>query len=954
MGKTALWKSALIGASLFSPLTFAAWQTSELVSKSELYWNNSHSESGAVSWNGRYVAFRSCASTLMPNDTNNRCDVFLRDTQLGKITLVSKAFDGGFANGDSHHPAMSEDGRYIVYESKASDILLIGGNSNTDIYLYDRINDTNELISVAADGLKANGHSYFPSVSNDGNVIAFQTYADNLEESVSDSNGREDIVLRNRASNITTYVSKNTAGQTGEGNGSGRSSYTPKVSGNGKFVVYVSDATNLVSEDVDVYQDVYLYNVDSKITSLVSIDSDDVKDINEYSRSPSISNDGTKIVFSSEARLAPIVTGYSDWGIYLRDTAKGTTEYVGLTDKNTYVDNVNQYSPIISGDGTKVTFMTNYDSFTEDKPSATYYEVFLRDLVNNTTSLISSPLDPLVPGSGSADNAALSKNGRYAVFYSIRQTFNVKDVDSNLDVFMRDLSTGDYTQISKPYGQQLSSNTNSMVLSQNGRFVLIHSNAANKDIVSGSYDELSLYDRQTGKLEPLRFGLRNANLDDDISAEADNFDISADGNIIVFTSQATNIDVNDTSTTWDVFYHNRLEGSTRRINIGYDGSENNNTSHRPSVSANGRYVAFASTASNMIENGDTYSDIYLFDAQLNTIRLVSKPKNGFTANGNSKEPEISADGKWIVYQTRNSGVIGYDRGMNENIVLYSVDADTNTLVTKKVGAAPAHYNSWDPSLSWNGRYVVYQSEATEEIVGYDNDSRYSDDILLYDNVAKSTRIISLNNDSSQVYTAYAPKIAANGNAVVFKAQIVNSYGDHVMMLRELNTSTTHTLNQFNSSSKLSDIIPDISGDAATVLFASDIPQLDNVVLSNVQAYIAENIVDTDGDGIRDSEDLDDDNDGLPDSFELSNGLDPLNANDASLDSDNDGLSNLEEYLAGTDMFAFDSDLDGIADGYDDAPLVKADVVRVDINQNGAIDIPRIGTVTAGTYKGKQA
>ncbi|MBB6544848.1 PD40 domain-containing protein, partial [Thalassotalea piscium] len=906
----------------------STWTTTELVSETELHYNDHNSNQMAVSWNGRFVAFQSCASTLVDYDSNGRCDIFLRDTVLNTTDIISKNLLGFPANGDSYAPSISADGRYIAFYSRASDLILIGGNSTYDVYLYDRVMNSIELISLATDNVRGNGTSYGPSVSDDGNLVVFTSAATSLDIEQNDINNREDIYLRNRSAGTTKRISI-----AGDGTEGDRNSGDAVISGDGKFIAFSSDATTLLPTDTDTYDDVYRYDILNDSLELISVDSNELKNAYRPSIAPSISSNGNLIAFQTTGSLA-ITDGDTRDDIYVRNVSAGTTVQVSLNENGVNTEGW-ATNPSISADGSRVAFSSTYDSFTSDKPDATNHEIFVRDLISGTTVMASHAYDSSFPGDGDALLPKLSANGQFIVYYTDRQEINALDVDNLDDVFMYDLLSTTTVKISEPAGQHYTSDVDGVALSSTGRFALVRTDATNVLKGGGSYDDLYLIDRALNTKERLMFGTRGANLNRDIGDAG--FAISSDGDKIVFASSATNIDVNDTSTTWDIFYHTRSSGVTKRISVGHDGSEANGDSDSPDISGDGRYVVFTSRASNIVSNGDSYTDIYLYDAVSEETILVSKNANGFSTTGTSSNPKISSAGNYITYQTTKHGVFGYDSGYSHQIALYEVASKQNTLVTLSVGEDPTNSSNYKPSISWNGRYVTYNSDATEEIIGYDNDHSSYDDILLYDRATNQTQLISLDTDNSQIRYAYDSEISDNGQKVVFKGY--NAANEEHILVRDLVANTTHYIAE---AGNISDHIkPRISASGDIVIYPSKIPQLDSVLAHSTitQAYIAIQTTDSDDDGIPDNIDLDDDNDGMSDEFELANGLNPLDPTDALVDSDNDGLTNLAEYLAGTNPQDNDSDSDGILDGDDLSPLMPlTDNRGIDFNSNGLADL----------------
>ncbi len=206
---------------------------------------DSFSNSAEISADGRHVVFKSRATNLVPGDANGRDDVFIRDLDSGTTRMVSVAFgaqSGG--NRESRSPDVSADGRYVVFESSASN-LIAGGDTNgfADIYLRDLATGTTTRISQGHDGSWADNHSYSPCISDDGSLIAFHSEASNLV--LDDANGVvRDVFVHDRLSGTTRLVHRAFDGGLPSG-------YAENcgMSGDGRFVAYESISSNLVASD---------------------------------------------------------------------------------------------------------------------------------------------------------------------------------------------------------------------------------------------------------------------------------------------------------------------------------------------------------------------------------------------------------------------------------------------------------------------------------------------------------------------------------------------------------------------------------------------------------------------------------------------------------------------------------------------------------------------------------
>jgi Tol biopolymer transport system component len=210
----------------------------------------------AISGDGRFVAFWSMASNLVPGDTNIcpwACeDVFVHDRQTGTTTRVSVAADGTQADGNSESPTISGDGRFVAFESAASNLLPGDTNSAFDVFVHDRQTGAITRASVAADGTQANNTSRSASISGDGRVVAFHSFASNLVQP--DTNPDSDVFVHDQQTGTVLMASVAADGTQGNS-----SSVRPSTSGDGRFVSFDSAASNLVPGDTNGIGDVFVH-----------------------------------------------------------------------------------------------------------------------------------------------------------------------------------------------------------------------------------------------------------------------------------------------------------------------------------------------------------------------------------------------------------------------------------------------------------------------------------------------------------------------------------------------------------------------------------------------------------------------------------------------------------------------------------------------------------------------
>jgi Tol biopolymer transport system component len=248
----------------------------------------------SISADGRYVAFHSSATSLVPGDTNSVSDVFVRDRLSGTTERASVDSNGAQANGASRYASISSDGRFVVFASTASNLVANDANGFEDVFVRDRIAGTTEIVSVASSGTRGDADSYYvSSISADGRFVAFGSLADDLVPV--DANGVVDVFVRDRIAGTTELASVSSAGVQANAR-SDRCS----ISADGRFVAFQSSASNLVSGDANGVYDVFVRDRVNGTTELASLSTAGAQGIGG-SGEPSISADGRRIAFYSSA-----------------------------------------------------------------------------------------------------------------------------------------------------------------------------------------------------------------------------------------------------------------------------------------------------------------------------------------------------------------------------------------------------------------------------------------------------------------------------------------------------------------------------------------------------------------------------------------------------------------------------------------------------------------------------
>jgi Tol biopolymer transport system component len=410
---------------------------------------NDASYTPAVSADGRWVAFSSDASNLVPGDYNHSRDVFLRDTKSGEIRRISVSSAGQQGNADSYNPTISGDGRYVVYDSFAANLVPGDTNRQGDVFLYDRDNHSTTRIPVRYDGAQTDAQSGFGVISKDGKVIAYESRATEIMKGVKAP--ATQLYAYDRSTKTTDLVSAAVFGAPA-GGGSGAIS----LSDDGRYVAFSSGSADLVPYDVNQRDDVFVRDRQTKTTRRVSVNSVG-GEANGTSTEPAISGDGRYVAFESQATNLlgfdptfqddpkSIINpeGKLDTGdtnnvpdVFLHDMQTGATELVSLSATGQQ-GNADSYAAAISGDGRYVAFVSLASNLVPGDTNRVR-EVFVRDRTARTTIRVAVS-DAGVQGNKLSVMPALSRDGSVVVFASDASNLVFGDTNHESDIFLRRL-----------------------------------------------------------------------------------------------------------------------------------------------------------------------------------------------------------------------------------------------------------------------------------------------------------------------------------------------------------------------------------------------------------------------------------------------------------------------------------------------------------------------------------
>jgi hypothetical protein len=381
----------------------------------------------SISADSRFVAFESDATDLVAGDTNGFRDIFVHDHLTGKTARVSVDSSGMQGDQNSLNACVSADGRYVAFESTASNLVAGDTNGFGDIFVHDRVTGKTTRVSVDSVGLQGNQNSQCPSLSADGNQVAFDSNANNLVSG--DTNGVWDVFVHDRVTGKTTRVSVDSAGVQGN-----KISRYPSLSADGRYVAFHSSADNLVAGDTNNVWDVFVHDRITGTTTRVSVDSAGVQG-NNNSANACVSADGRCVAFQSVA--SNLVAGDTNnvWDVFVHDRMTGKTTRVSVDSAGMQGYKESTW-PSISADGRDVAFESEATTLVAEDTN-NMMDVFIHDRVTGKTARVS--LDAAGrQGNRVSTGAALSADGRFVAFFSPANNLVPDDSNGVLDIFVHD------------------------------------------------------------------------------------------------------------------------------------------------------------------------------------------------------------------------------------------------------------------------------------------------------------------------------------------------------------------------------------------------------------------------------------------------------------------------------------------------------------------------------------
>ncbi len=676
---------------------------------------------------GRWVVFTSTAGDLTPNDGNASVDVFVRDRQTGTTELVSRrAGDAGSASGGSWSPDVTPDGRYVVFQSTATNLVApveVPPTTNawrSLIYRFDRQTGEMRLINVnrpvptpnpLLQGALTNvvRELVFPIISPDGQRVLFSVGRNRFGTPSTGYPGLPDsLFLWDAVRGVTDHITEryhpnDSARYTGQ-----PIDNAPVMSANGRYVAFASTTQLTLRLEPS---DVWLYQMNVVVRDRVGV---------------------TNIV--------------PNW--LLEPGTMGTT---------------GQPKSLVSGisaDGGHLLFERRRSVLVGEDSLPSH--LWLLRLATGDLTCISTNSSLGEIGNANSEKGALSADGIWVAYFSRASNLVAGDDNNLYDVFLHDRANGTNLRISTHaawQGVRGGRVEQAPKLTPDGRFVLYQA------IGSG----LFRYDRVTGT---------NALITVDV--EADTPDISADGRFVVFTARPASIDSTDPNPHRQVYCHDFETGQTELISVRDPAvpiaTPNGATSlELAAVSTTGRFIAFTSYADNMGDGSARTGRLWVRDAQLGTNILVSVGPDGLPVAGADafRDVHLSADGRWVCFASTSSGLVAGDGNNFSDVFLRDLQSGVTRLVSRlAVGGGPPAGSSRSPVLARDGSTLIYKSDAYGIV--YDGQPR---DLYGYSIGSDTNRLVTLDvqGNFGADGECDSPVISPDGRWLMYQTRAQNVY-----------------------------------------------------------------------------------------------------------------------------------------------------------------------------------
>lgn len=658
-----------------------------------------------LSADGRFLVFSSNATDLVNDDTNGVEDVFVRDQLSGALRRVSATADGTQGNGASRLPSISADGRYVSFQSEASNFFP-GDTGDKDVFVKDLYSGVIVRATTHADGSAPTSPEYAANtirstLSADGRYVAFSTYR---ALTPGDTNGRFDVYVKDLAAGALDLVSSNSADQPGDNN-----SLFPAISANGRYVAYSSTAGNLVPNFTPsaTSNRVFVKDRLTRVSSLASATANGTQASGACNDYPAISADGRFVAFGCSSSNLPS-QGWTSDRVFVKDMTTGAIELLATDNRFN-----NSMTPTLSADGRYAAFQVGV--------SAGYVAVFVKD--RQTGALVNQHLRP--NGVAATEDGvswephmrpSISADGRYVAYQSVSSTVAPPDNNAAADIFVRDRTLNLTQRASGAYfGLRNDGDSDNAAISRDGSLAFYDSWSTR--LIDGDANgtrDVFVYRTDSGAATRIS-AAADGTPGNNVSFAPVFADSAGD---VYFLSAANNLVTGDTNNKVDVFRKHLADGAVERVNLFYGAQATADAQGPIAVSGDGRIIAFPSPDTGIAGDANGITDIVVYHG--NGTGTAYPLVRG--ANGNSMQPSISDDGRILAFASDATN-LGVGGNAVRNVFasnMREILSEPLQLVSADANGVAANGNSEQPSVSADGHYIAFVSKATNLVPGDDN------------------------------------------------------------------------------------------------------------------------------------------------------------------------------------------------------------------------------------------
>jgi subtilisin family serine protease len=771
----------ILNAYLYDSHTRVTEELSVEIGEEQTYMD---SYSPTISADGRYVAFTSYSNQLVPNDESWNLDVFVRDRQEQKTEIISKTITGEPSDDYNEAPWISADGRYVVFHSY--DDLDPRADRTIQVYIHDRNTDKTELLSKSPFGYPGSSDSWIPFITQNGRYVVFESYANNLSNPDHDDHF-SDIYFKQLNTNqlpeakwdesaelVATQIGANYVHITWHDDSHTGKNLYYKVTSGDQLLDIVQGNSYLVKNLTPAAS----YNLSVQVGD------------ESFNWSENLSLEVTTLPTRETTAPAAIVDpvllpSFGKLSITWKDPTD--QDYIGAKIHWRKIGNSTFRETKVIGKGVEETELIGlinsslyeivFVSIDADGNETESPVFSVRTPTGPQTARISISNDYVEADSSSGEILDVSDDGRYIVFSSTATNLVGNTPDNYLtDIFLYDRMTESIQLISKTIdGHPANNNSFNPQISGNGRFIVYHSFAKNLTSTDDTdhYGDIFLYDRDSD--EDGKFDEPNGTSTKEItskgtSGHSTSASINHDGSVITFESSASNLVPEDTWETDVYVYHTNLD-KISKLEL-EDGTVPNKNSNGPKISGNGDYIVFMTDGDNLDANDvNDRTDVYLYQISTKKMKRVSAFPDEGVRNTEAFWPSISDDGRYIAYHYRN-----YSKENNYLVYLHDRDNEDPVTANQLISVTPtgnAAGGSVFPSVSGDGRYVAFESSSNLLVT---NDENNSEDIFLYDRTNGSIRLVSESyNGTEAAGGSQIPAINGDGSIIGY-----SSYSDQLV------------------------------------------------------------------------------------------------------------------------------------------------------------------------------